>query len=255
MKVLFLGTGPSLGVPVPTCNCPTCSSGDPKDKRLRSSVYISTADVDFLIDCGPDFRQQALKYGIRKIDFILITHKHNDHIAGLDDLRPYNYLQKKVMNIYGSSDSIQDIRKRFYYSFDKEPYPGAPKLELFEIFENNDFSVNGVQFQTIEGMHGEMPVLGYRIDDFCYITDFKTISTSGLEKAKGSRILVINALFPDREYRLHFNLEEALSIANRIDPELVYLTHLSHWFPPYEKSMLLLPNNVHMAWDGLELEI
>ena len=250
-----MGTGPSLGVPVPTCSCPTCSSDDPRDKRLRSSVYISVGDNDFIIDCGPDFRQQALKFGLRKIDFILITHKHNDHVAGLDDVRPFNYLQKRVMQIYGSNDAIQDIKSRFYYSFQKEPYPGAPKLELCEISQNRDFSINGIDFQTIEGLHGEMPVLGYRIGDLCYITDFKTISDEGLEKAKGSGTLVINALFPDRQHKLHFNLEEALAIADKIGPDKVYLTHVSHWFPPHEKSIELLPENVFMAWDGLELII
>ncbi|MGE5354973.1 MAG: MBL fold metallo-hydrolase [Deltaproteobacteria bacterium] len=255
MKVLFLGTGPSLGVPVPTCTCPTCQSYDERDKRLRSSVYITHKEKSFIIDCGPDFRQQALKYNLNKIDFILITHKHNDHIGGIDDLRPFNYFQNKKMPIYANEDSITDIKKRFYYSFDEKPYPGAPKLELISTNGIECLEISNLKITIIEGLHGEMPVQGYRIGDFSYLTDFKYISDKQAEKLAGTRVLVINALLPMREHKLHFNMNEALDLADRIKPESVFLTHLSHRYFPYMQSQKMLPDNVFLAFDGLTLTI
>jgi phosphoribosyl 1,2-cyclic phosphate phosphodiesterase len=230
-------------------------SSDPKDKRLRSSIYITTDSTSFIIDCGPDFRQQALKFGLKKIDCILITHKHNDHIGGLDDVRPFNYFQNKVMRLYGSTDSLTDIKKRFYYSFDKTPYRGAPKFELIEINCNDEIDVNGNKIKIIEGSHGEMQVFGYRINDFSYLTDFKNISEKEIEKLTGTKILVVNALMPEKEHRLHYNLKEALELANRIKPSKVYLTHLSHHYDMYEFFSDTLPENVFMTYDGLELNI
>ncbi|MBK7096724.1 MAG: MBL fold metallo-hydrolase [Saprospiraceae bacterium] len=253
MRVLFLGTGPSLGVPVPTCTCATCLSDDPRDKRLRSSIYITAVNTSFIIDCGPDFRQQALVHNLKKIDFVLVTHKHNDHIGGLDDVRPYNYSQGRVMKIYGNEDTIIDIKKRFYYSFEEKPYPGTPKFELIIVSE--DIVIDGLKIEIINGFHGEMPVLGFRIGDFAYLTDFKYIEDSEIMKLAGIKILVINALLPVREHKLHFNLPEALQLAEKIKPEKVYLTHLSHRFAHFADSESRLPNNVFLAYDGLELEI
>jgi phosphoribosyl 1,2-cyclic phosphate phosphodiesterase len=252
VKVLFLGTGPSLGVPIPTCECATCNSTDDRDKRLRSSVYINTGEKSFLIDCGPDFRQQALKFNLRRIDFILITHKHNDHIGGLDDVRPFNYSQNCEMKLFGNEESISDIKKRFYYSFDENRYPGAPKFELCSTEGKEDLEIEGLKIKIIYGMHGEMRVQGYRVGDFSYITDFKYIDDIELKKLLGTKVLTINALLPVKEHRLHFNMKDALEIAEKVNAEKVFLTHLSHWFKPHAE--IILPQNVFMAYDGLEIE-
>ena len=255
MKILFLGTGPSLGVPIPTCNCDTCISDDLRDKRLRSSIYIETEKYSFLIDCGPDFRQQALKFKIKKIDFILITHKHNDHIGGLDDLRPFNYFQNKQMDIYGSDEVVNDIRRRFYYSFDEERYPGAPVMRLKTITRSDNLKFGENEISVIEGMHGSMPVFGFRIGDFGYITDFKYISESEIQKLQGVKILVVNALRPDKPHKLHFNKEEALDLINKVNPQLAYLTHLSHHWKPIKEAEKSFPENVFLAYDGLDILI
>jgi len=254
VKVVFLGTGPSLGVPVPTCNCETCTSKDSKDKRLRSSVYIEHNGKRFVIDCGPDFRQQVLTNKIEKIDFILLTHKHNDHVGGLDDVRPFNYIQKENMPIYGSSETLLDIKSRFYYSFEERPYPGAPKFDLIEVNKGIGFDIDAVNILPIEVLHGTMPILAYRIGDFTYITDAKFIADDQIELIKGTKILVVNALFIDRTHKIHFNLQEALDFIKVINPEKAYLTHVSHKFPPMKNTTGLLPDNIQIAFDGMEIE-
>ena len=254
MKLIFLGTGPSLGVPVPTCNCKTCSSLDPRDKRLRSSVYIEYDDYKFVIDCGPDFRQQVLMNNIDKIDFILLTHKHNDHIGGLDDVRPFNYHQKENMSIYGNKETLTDVKNRFYYSFEKRPYPGAPKFRLIEVERNTMFGYKEMNILPIEVFHGDMSVFGYRIRDFTYITDAKYIAQEQIDLIKGTKYLVINALRPSFKHKMHFDLEDALDFIKIIKPEKAFLTHLSHKFPPYQKLFSLVPDNVMFAYDGLEIE-
>ncbi len=255
MKIRFLGTGPSLGVPVPTCHCRTCSSNDPKDKRLRSSIYIETDDLGFIIDCGPDFRQQVLRYDIEHIDFLLLTHKHNDHIGGLDDVRPFNYQQKGVMKIYGNEETLEDVKSRFYYSFQENPYPGAPKFELIKVLKNHPFHISGIKVIPIEVLHGSMKVFGYRIGDFAYLTDVKFIAEDQIGLVKGVKILVINALRPDRKHKMHFDLADALEFIDLINPEQAFITHLSHKFPVYTKLQSLLPENkdIMFAYDGLEL--
>ncbi len=253
MKIIFLGTGPSLGVPVPTCHCDTCSSKNSKDKRLRSSIYIEYRNKKFVIDCGPDFRQQVLSNSIEEIDFILLTHKHNDHVGGLDDVRPFNYIQRNNMPIYGSKDTLSDVKTRFYYSFEKRPYPGAPKFELIELEKGKSFDVDGLEIVPIEVLHGSMPILAYRIGDFTYVTDAKYIDDDQVKLIKGTKYLVVNSLLVNRSHSIHFNLREALDFIKRINPKKAYLTHLSHNFPPTEDIGGLLPENVQLAYDGLEL--
>lgn len=254
MKIIFLGTGPSLGVPVPTCHCETCSSNNPKDKRLRSSVYVETQGLKFVIDCGPDFRQQVLRNDIEFIDFLLLTHKHNDHIGGLDDVRPFNYHQKGDMKIFGNKETLQDVKNRFYYSFQENPYPGAPKFNLTEVKKNLPFNILNLKIIPIQAYHGSMEVFGFRIGEFTYLTDVKYIEDDQIDLVKGTRYLVINALRPDRKHKMHFDLEDALKFIEFISPEQAFLTHLSHKFPPYDQLSGLVPDNVMFAYDGLEIE-
>jgi len=255
VKIVFLGTGSSVGVPVPTCNCNTCLSVDPRDKRLRSSIFIDYNGVKFVIDCGPDFRQQVLTNSITRIDFLLITHKHNDHVGGLDDVRTFNYIQKQDMPLFGNEESLDDIKRRFYYSFEKRPYPGTPKFELIALEKGKKFIAGGLSIMPIEVMHGSMSIFGYRIGDFTYITDAKDISEDQIELIKGSKYLVVNALLPDWKHKMHFDLEDALSFISLISPEKAWLTHMSHKFPFSKELKALVPDNVEFAYDGLTIEI
>jgi len=254
VKIIFLGTGPSLGVPVPTCHCETCSSKDSRDKRLRSSLYVDSGDVQFVIDCGPDFRQQVLRYNIENIDFILLTHKHNDHIGGIDDIRPFNYHQKENIKIFGSEETLKDVRTRFYYSFEERPYPGTPKIDLIEVEKGIPFEIKDIKIQPIEVFHGSMSVFGFRISKFTYITDAKYISEDQINLVKGTEYLVINALHPTYKHKMHFDLEDALEFIDKIKPKQAFITHMSHKFPPYEQTAKILPENVVLAYDGLTLE-
>lgn len=255
MKIVFLGTGPSLGVPIPTCDCDTCLSNDPRDKRLRSSIYIEYRDTNFIIDCGPDFRQQVLTNNVNRIDFLLLTHKHNDHVGGLDDVRPFNYLQKSDMPIIGNKETLSDVKKRFYYSFEKRPYPGAPKFELIEVDKGRGVTIRGIDILPIEVFHGEMSILGYRIGDFTYITDAKYIEADQLKLIEGSKYLVVNALMPAWKHKMHFDLEDALELIKIISPKKAWVTHLNHKFPRYKELNALIPENVQFAYDGLEVII
>jgi len=252
VKITFLGTGPSLGVPVPTCKCETCMSKDPRDKRLRSSIYIECDSSKFLIDCGPDFRQQVLENNIEQIDFLLLTHKHNDHIGGLDDIRSFNYIQKSDMPIFGNKETLQDIKTRFYYAFEQRPYPGTPKLDLKEIEKGRDFEANGVKIIPIEVFHGSMPIFAFRIKDFTYITDAKYINDDQLKLIEGTEYLVVNALLPDWKHKMHFDLEDALELIEKISPQKAWITHISHKFPIYKDLQKLIPENVKFAYDGLK---
>lgn len=255
MKIVFLGTGPSLGVPIPTCDCSTCSSSDPKDKRLRSSIYIEHLENNFIIDCGPDFRQQVLSNSIGKIDFILLTHKHNDHVGGLDDVRPFNYIQKRDMPIFGNIDTLNDVKTRFYYSFEKRPYPGAPKFDLQQIEKSDIIEIGELSIIPIEVFHGSMSIFAYRIGDFTYITDAKYIADDQIELIKGTKYLVVNALMVNRKHKMHFDLEDAIELIDKINPQKAYLTHISHNFPRFKDIQEQLPKNVYLAYDGLELTL
>ncbi|HOH98969.1 MAG TPA: MBL fold metallo-hydrolase [Bacteroidales bacterium] len=253
MRIQFLGTGTSQGVPVIACPCDVCVSADTRDKRLRSSVLVETGGITLVIDTGPDFRQQMLRTDTRRLDAVLLTHGHKDHIGGLDDVRAFNYLQRRPMDIYGQSDVLEDIRREFSYAFGHERYPGVPELRLIDI-EGKDFFVGETLIKPVHVMHADLPVMGFRIGPFTYITDASFISDLEMEKIKGSEVLVINAL-RKRKHHSHFNLEEALEVISTIRPRQSYLTHISHQMGKYEEVMPSLPPGVSLAFDGLILDL
>ncbi len=250
---ILLGTGTSQGIPVIGCECEVCQSTNPKDKRLRTSALLKLGQTNIVIDVGPDFRQQMLINKVKKVDSVLITHQHNDHIIGLDDVRPYNFMQKRAMPIYASKEVIADIRHRFDYAFASDKYPGAPSFETNEI-NKSVFEVNQIRITPVEYLHGSLTVRGFRVHDFAYITDIKTITWEEKEKLKGLSNLVLSALHHN-EHHAHFNLTEALEFIEELKPEKVYLTHLSHRMGPHDRLNDLLPSNVNIGFDGLEILI
>jgi phosphoribosyl 1,2-cyclic phosphate phosphodiesterase len=253
LKITFLGTGTSQGVPVIACNCEVCISDNAKDKRLRSSILIESQEKTVVVDTGPDFRYQMLRANVQKLDGVVFTHEHKDHIAGLDDVRAFNYKQKEAMNIYASLQVQESLKREFYYVFSGFKYPGIPQIDMHEI-NLETFSIGDINFTPIEVMHYKMPVLGFRINDFTYITDAKTISDTEKEKIKGSKILVINALQKEKHIS-HFTLEEAIAFAQEINAETTYFTHISHKLGKHDDLMAYLPQNIKLAYDGLEIHI
>lgn len=254
MKVYFLGTGTSQGIPVIGSNHPVCLSKDFKDKRLRVSVWIHDENSSIIIDCGPDFRQQMLSSNCKKIDAIIFTHEHADHTAGIDDIRPFNFKQGEIP-IYAHQRVIENLKKRFDYVFETENrYPGSPSVIANEVINNNTFSVGNFKVIPINVMHGTLQVFGYRILDFAYLTDVKTIEVEEIEKLKGLKVLVINAL-RDELHHSHFSLQEALDFVTLIHPEKVYITHISHLLGFHEEVQKKLPENVFLAYDNLEISI
>ena len=227
LKITFLGTGTSQGVPVIGCDCEVCQSSDMRDRRLRTSILIASEKTKVVIDCGPDFRQQMLRSRTAHIDAVLLTHEHNDHIIGLDDVRPFNFKHKKDMPVYTSARVMEQLKQRFAYVFAKNPYPGAPMLQPQIISQDAPFAVGDLSFQAIQVMHGRMPVFGFRIGSFTYITDMKTIAPAEKDKIKGSDYLVVNALHHD-EHHTHLNLAQALKFIEEIQPKQAFLTHMSH---------------------------
>ena len=253
MKVTFLGTGTSQGVPVIGCKCAVCISADEKDNRLRSSVMIEDNNHRVVIDTGPDFRQQMLRLDIDSLDAIVYTHEHKDHLAGIDDVRAFNFVQKKKMDLYATIRVQEAILREIPYAFTEEKYPGVPEVELHEISEDR-FSIKGMEFIPIEVFHHKMPVLGFRIKDFTYITDANFISEKEKEKIRGSRIIVLNAL-RRQEHISHFTLDQAIVLAKELGAETTYLTHISHQLGKHAEVSKELPQNVKLSWDGLVLEV
>jgi len=254
LKIYFLGTGTSQGVPVIGCDCEVCQSQDKRDTRLRTSILIQIDDLNLVVDVGPDFRQQILRTGIKKLDGVLMTHEHNDHMIGMDDVRPFNFRSGKDLPVYAAERVQKELKKRFSYIFDVNPYPGAPRVALHTINEKKSFQVENVTIQPIQVLHGRLPVLGFRINNFTYITDAKTIESKELDKIKGTEVLVLNALI-QKEHHSHLNLSQALDIINIIQPKQAFLTHVSHRMGKISAVEPLLPENVFFAYDGLEIRV
>lgn len=250
-KLTFLGSGTSQGVPVIACTCPTCCSTDPKDQRLRASVLLEFPDLCIAIDAGPDFRQQMLRAQVRHLDAILLTHEHKDHIAGLDDIRAFNYQRQADFPIYCTPKVEMALKREFYYAFEANPYPGVPRFEIRHL-EVGRFQIHTYTIDAIEVWHHQMQVLGFRFGKLAYITDAKTVSALEKSKLQGLDILVINALH-QYPHPSHFNLAEALELIAEIKPKRSYLTHISHLFGLHEQISETLPANVHLAYDGLAL--
>jgi len=252
LKVKFLGTGTSQGIPVIGCKCNICISKNEKDKRLRSSVYIEKDDYNFIIDTGPDLRQQVLKNNINKLDFVLYTHAHRDHVSGIDELRSFNFIQKKPINAYGNYELVEQLKKDYSYIFNGIKYPGLPQINLEKVYKK--FNYFDIKINPIEAYHHKLKILGYRIDDFTYITDAKTISDKELKKIDNSKILVINCLQIE-EHISHFNLKEALKLVEKVNVKKVYLTHISHNLGKHDNVNKLLPKNIRLAYDNLSFSL
>ncbi len=250
MRIIALGTGTSQGVPVIGCQCLTCVSEDSRDKRFRTSIYVEVDDTQLVIDIGPDFRTQFLQNNLTSVDHVLITHEHNDHIIGLDDIRAINFTQRKSIPLYAEKRVIGELIKRFDYVF-KGDYPGKPRIDLIEI-DTTPFFVNKTLIQPIRILHGSLPILAYKINDLVYITDGKTIEEEELEKIKNCKVLIINALRKESHFS-HFTLSEALDMIKQINPEQAYITHVSHNMGPTKEWIQMLPPNVYALNDGMEI--
>jgi phosphoribosyl 1,2-cyclic phosphate phosphodiesterase len=253
MKVTFLGTGTSQGVPVIACHCAVCQSVDLKDKRLRTSIMITSDSTQVVIDSGPDFRQQMLTHQVQTLDAIVFTHEHKDHVAGMDDVRAFNYRSGDDMKIYCTDSVEHALRREFSYVFENAHYPGVPKVKLHRIAEEA-FTIGDISFLPLPVMHLKMPVLGFRIGNFSYVTDANFISDSTKEKIRGSEILVINALRHEA-HPSHFTLIEAIELVEELQIPKVYLTHISHQLGKHEEVSASLPAHIQIAHDGLTLEI
>jgi len=255
MQIYFLGTGTSQGIPVIGSNHPVCKSNDNKDKRLRVSVWITWDNYSIVIDCGPDFRQQMLTSGCTKLDALLFTHEHADHTAGLDDIRPFCFKQGNDIPVYGHIRVLNNLKRRFDYIFETEnKYPGAPNIQTFEVVNNKPFELGNIKIIPINVNHGNLSVFGYRIRDFVYLTDVKTIDDSEIEKLEGTKVLVVNAL-REEPHHSHFSLQEALDFIHLVKPERAFLTHISHLLGFYEDVQKKLPTNVFLAYDNLIITI
>lgn len=253
MKITLLGTGTSQGVPVIGCGCEVCRSLDYRDKRLRTSVHLSIGNQSLVIDTGPDFRQQMLREDIRRLDAVIFTHGHKDHTAGLDDVRAYNFLQKMDMPVYGGAHVLKQLTSEYAYAFEPHRYPGIPQLQLHTITDE-PFEVGETTVIPLPVMHLNMPVNGFRVNDFSYITDANAIPDTTLVRLRGTRVLVLNALQREKHVS-HFNLEEALAMAAKIGAERTYLTHVSHKMGLHKEVEKELPAGVLLGYDGLSINL
>ncbi len=253
IKITFLGTGTSQGVPVISCNCEVCCSKDKKDSRLRTSILVESKTTCFVIDTGPDFRQQCLKLDLKKLDAVLFTHEHKDHTAGLDDVRAFNYFQKRVMPIYSTNRVQTAIRREFAYAFEGLDYPGIPQIELIE-FDNEPFYIGDILVEPINVLHYKLPVKAFKINNFVYITDANFIDEGEQKKIKYCDVLVLNALRHEPHIS-HFTLSEAIELSQKLKAKKTYFTHISHQLGTHASASKLLPQTIELACDGLQLII
>lgn len=253
MKITFLGTGTSQGVPVIGCDCDVCRSNDIKDKRLRTSVLIEVKGKVFVLDTGPDFREQMLREEVHNIDGIIYTHEHRDHIAGLDDVRPINYLKQKPIEIYGEERVLEALKQMIPYAFGENRYPGVPDINL-NLITNQPFVIEGMEFTPIRVYHYKLPVFGFRVGDFTYITDANYIPEEEKEKIEGSKYIVVNAL-RKKKHISHFSLSESLEVISEFSPRKAYLIHMSHQMGFHESVNSKLPEYMSLAYDGLSFEV
>lgn len=251
IKVTVLGTGTSSGIPLLTCNCKVCHSTDFRDKRLRCSIFIEYKGKNILVDIGPDFRQQMLRENILKIDCVLITHAHNDHVAGLDEIRAYNFSAEADMDVYANEIAESELRNHFDYIFNVNKYPGIAQVNIVPV-RKEKFVAQGIEVIPVEVLHHKLPVVAYRIGDFAYITDIKTISEEEFEKLIGVKVLILSVLRHEEHFS-HFHYEQALTFIERLKPEKTYFTHLSHNFGKHKDLEKILPENIHLAYDGMKI--
>ena len=255
MTITITGSGTSQGVPVIGCACAVCNSDNTKDKRLRSSIHILYKNKSIVIDTGPDFRQQMIANNIKKLDAVLFTHEHKDHVAGLDDVRPFNYIQKKPIDIYCNDRVFTALKREYHYIFDpKFKYPGIPQIQRHEISSTNSFWADEILIEPIEVLHYKLPVLGFKINNFAYVTDAKTIDDKEKEKLKNLEVLIINAL-RIKEHLSHLNLNEAIELIEELKPKKAILTHISHLMGEHNLVEQTLPKNIQLAYDGQQIKI
>ena len=253
LDITILGSGTSTGVPLIGCDCEVCTSTNSKNKRLRTSIKISSPTTTVVIDTTPDFRYQMLRTNTTHIDAVVFTHPHRDHYAGLDDIRPFNFFSHKPMAIYANALTQVAIKRDFYYAFEKDKDEGLPEMILNTIDKDN-FTIGDISFTPIQVMHREMPVLGFRIGDFTYITDANFIPETEMEKIRGSKILILNAL-RKQTHPTHYNLEQALAVVSSLDIPTVYFTHFSHQIGLHDEVEAALPKGIHLAYDGLQFSV
>jgi phosphoribosyl 1,2-cyclic phosphate phosphodiesterase len=251
LKISFLGTGTSTGIPMIACGCVVCTSPDKKDKRLRTSIMVESENTRIVIDTTPDFRYQMLRENVKHLDAVLFTHPHKDHIAGLDDVRAFNFFQGQPMQVYANQMTIDALMREFAYAFADKKYPGVPSLDLNTIVLET-FTIGDIEITPIEVWHMKMPVFGFRFGDFTYITDANRIEKDEKEKIKGSKILVVNALRKEKHIS-HYNLDEAIDLALESKVPEAYFTHISHQLGKHEETEKRLPQGIHLAYDGLKL--
>jgi phosphoribosyl 1,2-cyclic phosphate phosphodiesterase len=253
LKITFLGTGTSTGIPMIGCSCEVCTSADPKDNRLRSSVLVESAHTTLVVDTTPDFRQQMLRINNKKLDAVLFTHPHKDHIAGLDDVRAYNFFQQKAMNVYANALTTEALQREFFYAFAEKKYPGVPEINLITIDET-PFAIGDIWIMPFVVWHHKMPVFAYRFGNFTYITDANRIDEKEKEMIRGSETIVLNALRRE-EHISHFTLQQAIELVDELEIPKAYLTHISHQLGKHESVNKILPSHIQLAHDGLQISL